>query len=706
MTCLTTIGAIVCVGLLFLLFHSSPPRHWGPACVVVLGGLAALMGGMSLRGVPKFCWDAPPCDPLSAWFMLIVGVLFAIGAVYGRGYLSHYKSDKRQQTLHWLMFSATLIGLMVLLTTEDLIVFLIGWEIMAIGSFFAVIFEYDHPQVMRAGLNYFVQSHVAVVLITVVFAWSISVSGDTTFGGLRHFFATSSPAAQIAAMSMLIAGFGFKAGIVPLHTWLPQAHPAAPSHISALMSGVIVKAGIYGIVRFGSMIADTWVQGRIGLILIAVGIASGLFGIVNAAVHRDFKRMLAYCTIENIGIICIGLGMGFIGLGNSSLPLAALGFGGALFHTLNHAIFKALLFFGAGNVYVRTHTRDMEELGGLGKQMPKTSAIFLIGSLAIGGLPPLGGFVSELLLYNVRTHTRDMEELGGLGKQMPKTSAIFLIGSLAIGGLPPLGGFVSELLLYNGFVAGFASTSSAVSALMVAAGCSLAAIGGISMLAFTKAYGVIFLGSARKRLSHTPIEVGRQMLWPAYTLILLMALVMLFPSQIVSLLLSATLQTFGVSASCADMAVLNDIAHLSGTAGRAMLALIVVILSFAALRHIVALRRPARTGATWGCGYAAPIDRIQYTSKSFAKTLLDLFRILLPSSRRFAPLTTEELFPQNRSHLSADMDFVDEKIVKPGTRALLSSLGRFQFVQNGSLQRYIVYGLAYIAALVATIVIF
>lgn len=657
MTCLTTIGAIVCVGLLFLLFHSSPPRHWGPACVVVLGGLAALVGGMSLRGVPKFCWDAPPCDPLSAWFMLIVGVLFAIGAVYGRGYLSHYKSDKRQQTLHWLMFSATLIGLMVLLTTEDLIVFLIGWEIMAIGSFFAVIFEYDHPQVMRAGLNYFVQSHVAVVLITVVFAWSISVSGDTTFGGLRHFFSTSSPAAQIAAMSMLIAGFGFKAGIVPLHTWLPQAHPAAPSHISALMSGVIVKAGIYGTVRFGSIIADTWVQGRIGLILIAVGIASGLFGIVNAAVHRDFKRMLAYCTIENIGIICMGLGMGFVGLGNSSLPLAALGFGGALFHTLNHAIFKALLFFGAGNVYVRTHTRDMEELGGLGKQMPKTSAIFLIGSLAIGGLPPLGGFVSELLLY-------------------------------------------------NGFVAGFASTSSAVSALMVAAGCSLAAIGGISMLAFTKAYGVIFLGSARKRLSHTPIEVGGQMLWPAYTLILLMALVMLFPSQIVSLLLSATLQTFGVSASCADMAVLNDIAHLSGTAGRAMLALIVVILSFAALRHIVALRRPARTGATWGCGYAAPIDRIQYTSKSFAKTLLDLFRILLPSSRRFTPLTTEELFPQNRSHLSADMDFVDEKIVKPGTRALLSSLGRFQFVQNGSLQRYIVYGLAYIAALVATIVIF
>lgn len=657
MTCLTIIGAIVSVGLLFLLFHSSPPRHWGPACVVALGGLAALMGGVSLRGRPALGWDAPPCDSLSGWFMLIVGVLFAIGAVYGRGYLSHYKSGKRQQTLHWLMFSATLIGLMVLLTTEDLVVFLIGWEIMAIGSFFAVIFEYDHPQVMRAGLNYFVQSHVAVVLLTVVFAWSISVSGDTTFSGLRHFFASSSPAAQVAAMSMLLAGFGFKAGIVPLHSWLPQAHPAAPSHISALMSGVIVKAGVYGIVRFGSMITDTWVQGRIGLILIVAGIVSGLFGIVNAAVHRDFKRMLAYCTIENIGIICMGLGMGFVGLGSGSLPLVALGFGGALFHTLNHALFKALLFFGAGNVYVRTHTRNMEELGGLGKLMPKTSAIFLVGSLAIGGLPPLGGFVSELLLY-------------------------------------------------NSFVAGFASASSAVSALMVAEGCALAAIGGISMLAFTKTYGVVFLGFARKRLTHTPIEVGKQMLWPAYALISLMTLVMIFPSQIVSLLLSATLQTFGMSASDADVAVLNDIARLSGTAGRAMLALIVVILAFAALRHIVALRRPARTGDTWGCGYAAPIGGIQYTSKSFAKTLLDLSHVFLPTTRRFAPLTTEELFPQNRSHLSADMDFVDEKIVKPGTHALLSGLGRFQFVQNGSLQRYIVYGLAYVAALVATIVIF
>lgn len=657
MTYLTIIGAIISVGLLFLLLYRFHPRQWGPACIVVLGGLAAIIGGASLCRCTAHGWDARPCDPLSAWFMLIVGVLFAIGAIYGRGYLSHYKSDRRQQALHWLMFATTLGGLMVLLTTEDLVTFLIGWELMAIGSFFAVIFEYDHPQVMRAGLNYFVQSHVAVVLITVVFAWSISVSGDTSFSGLRHFFASSSPATQVVAMSMLIAGFGFKAGIVPFHSWLPLAHPAAPSHISALMSGVIVKAGIYGIIRFGSMIPDAWAQGRVGVILIVAGIASGLFGIVNAAVHRDFKRMLAYCTIENIGIICMGLGMGFVGLGHDALPLVALGFGGALFHTLNHAIFKALLFFGAGNVYVRTHTRNMEELGGLGKLMPKTSAIFLIGSLAIGGLPPLGGFISELLLY-------------------------------------------------NGFVAGFASASSVVSALMVASGCALAAIGGISMLAFTKTFGVIFLGVARKRLTDTPIEVGRLMLWPAYALVSLMALVLLFPSQITSHLFSVALQTFCIPASDADLACLNDIVRLSGVAGRAMLALIVVILAFSALRHIVALRRPARMGDTWGCGYAAPITGIQYTSKSFAKTLLDLCRVFLPATKRFAPLTTEELFPQNRSHLSADMDFVDEKIVKPGIHALLSCLGRFQFVQNGSLQRYIVYGLAYVAALIATIVIF
>ncbi len=642
-----------------------PPKFWGPACVILLSLTVAALGAASLFGTttigifshPVFGKVTALCDPLSSWFMLIVGVLFAIGAVYGAAYLSHYKTDTRQLALHWLSFLFTLLGLEVLLTTDNLIVFLVGWEFMAIGSFFAVIFEYGHPQVIKAGLNYFIQSHVAVLLITVVFAWAIVSSGSTTFNGLRQFFETSSTTVQIVAMSMLIAGFGFKAGFVPFHSWLPLAHPAAPSHISALMSGVIVKAGIYGIIRFGSMLTNPAAQLPIGATLLIIGIVSGLYGILNAAQHRDFKRMLAYCTIENVGIIAMGLGIGFIGMSQHSEVWAMLGFGGALLHTLNHAIFKALLFFGAGNVYVRTHTRNMEELGGLGKLMPRTSIIFLVGSLAIGALPPFGGFLSELLIY-------------------------------------------------DGFLKGFSSTSLPVSILMALAGCSLAVIGGISMLAFTKTYGVIFLGTPRKELAHTPTEVGKQMLWPAYALLLLMAFVLLFPSQIVSHLFSASLFTFGLSSSSVDINSLNDIVYLTRTVGHAMLGLIILILVISIIRRFVGTKRPVAEGDTWGCGYKRPIAGIQYTSKSFSKTLLDMCRTFLLSTSRFTPITSEEIFPTNRSHISVDHDLIDEKLVTPGTNAMQVGLKRFQFIQNGMLQRYIVYGLAYVAILVATIIIF
>lgn len=658
--------AIVVGGLLMpVLSRHLSPRLWGPICIAALScvgvavGLSSLFSAQTI-GVfqhPVFGRVEVTCDTLSSWFVLIVSVLFALGSIYGRGYLTHYTATTRQHSLHWVAFLLTLAGLLILLTTKNLIVFLIGWELMAIGSFFAVIFEYDHAQVLKAGLNYFVQSHIAVLLITVVFAWSIATTGNTSFDGLRAFFANSTAATQLTAMSLLIAGFGFKAGIVPFHSWLPLAHPAAPSHISALMSGVIVKAGIYGIIRFGSMLPGAEAQMPIGSALLVIGITSGLFGILNAAEHRDFKRMLAYCTIENIGIISMGLGIGFIGLAQGSCVIAMLGFVGALFHTLNHAIFKALLFFGAGNVYVSAHTRNMEELGGLGKRMPRTALIFLVGSLAIGGLPPMGGFISELLIY-------------------------------------------------YGFIDGFGSQSLAVSVLMALGGCALAIIGGISMLAFTKAFGVIFLGSPRKALSSDVKEVDASMLWPSYALIALVACVLLFPAHITSHLFAVSLSTFSATANPVDIDALNGIVSLTGDAGRAMLAFIILILALWAIRKLIASRRPYAEGETWGCGYKKPIAGIQYSSKSFAKTLIDMCRPFLPTTSRFSPLTNEEIFPKDRAHLSVDKDLVDDKLVSPGTGMLLTWLSKFQFIQNGSLQRYIVYGLGYVMLLVASVMIF
>lgn len=658
--------AIVFLGILFTVFNQiCAPKNWGTALVVALSVVGLVVACQSFTSVTELAVFSHPvfghvgfaCDPLSAWFGIIVCVAFALGAFYGRGYLGHYKSKRVQEVLHWLTLLLTLAGLLILFFTDNLIVFLLGWEMMAIGSFFAVIFEYDHPQVLKAGLNYFVQSHIAVLLITAVFVWSMSVSGSTTFSGLAHFFRVSSPAVQITAMAMLIAGFGFKAGFVPFHSWLPLAHPAAPSHVSALMSGVIVKAGIYGIVRFGSLLTSAQAQLPIGVTLLVIGVVSGLYGILNAAEHRDFKRMLAYCTIENVGIIAMALGIGFIGLGLHEFVLACIGFAGALLHTLNHAIFKALLFFGAGNVYVSTHTRNMEELGGLAKIMPHTAALFLIGSLAIGALPPFGGFISELLIY-------------------------------------------------DGFLTGFHLNSVPLSVLMAVSGCALAVIGGVSMLAFTKTFGVIFLGSPRKQLSHDPQEVGKAMLWPGYVLVAVALLVILMPSQLVSHLFGVSLSLFGLSNVPVDLHALGYIASLTRTVGQILVVLIIVITFLLILRQLIAKDRPVAYGATWGCGYKRPIKSIQYTSKSFAKTLINMCHQLLPSSDRFEPISSEEIFPENRSHISVDFDMLDEKAITPGTSRLLAGLEHFQFIQNGMLQRYIVYGLTYVVILILSVVVF
>lgn len=658
--------AIVLLGLISAcLSKFIAPRNWGVFLVVAMSILGVVLGvaaydvpvRIGTFSHPVFGTSLFSCDQLSSWFLIIVCGIFAVGAFYGRGYLSHYKTTRIQEVLHWGMTLVTLAGLVILLTTNNLIVFLLGWEMMAIGSFFAVIFEYDHMQVVKAGLNYFIQSHIAVLLITIVFVWSMTVSGSATFDGLRSFFSSSSSTTQIVAMSLLIAGFGFKAGFVPFHSWLPLAHPAAPSHISALMSGVIVKAGIYGIVRFGSMLTGADAQLPIGVTLLAIGVISGLYGILNAAEHRDFKRMLAYCTIENVGIIAMGLGVGFIGLGVSNSILAVIGFGGAMLHTLNHAIFKALLFFGAGNIYVSIHSRNMEELGGLIKKMPRTAVVFLIGSLAIGALPPFGGFVSELLIY-------------------------------------------------NGFLRGFRLESIPVSTLMAISGCALAVIGGVSMLAFTKAFGIIFLGTPRKELAHEPHEVQNSMLWPAYILVALTLCVIFFPAFLVSHLFSVSLSLFRVEASPIDIVALNDTVKMTQYVGYAMFGLLIGILIFLAIRQYFAMRRPTSVGATWGCGYKRPIAGIQYSSKSFAKTLVDMCHGLLPSSERFTPITNEEVFPADRGHMSVDFDLVDEQVVSPATHSLLHGLEHFQFIQNGMLQRYIVYGLGYVVLLIISVVIF
>jgi hydrogenase-4 component B len=322
-------------------------------------------------------------DGLAAWFILIINFTAVTGAFFGTGYLKAYQNDAAKVSLHWSLFVLFHFSMVWVCMLQNGFAFLIAWEVMSLSSMLLVIFDHHNIQTLRAGLNYLVQMHISVVLLTVGFIWVYSKTGSLDFDAISTCFHGSS---NLWLFLLFFAGFGFKAGFVPLHSWLPHAHPAAPSHISGVMSGVIVKLGIYGIIRMISYLQSDFIV--LGEIIITLSVLTGIYGILNASVHRDFKKMLAYCTIENIGIIGIGIGVGLIGMGTGSSLMYFLGFGGALLHVLNHSLFKSLLFFSAGSVYQQTHTRDMEKLGGLIKSMPKTAVIFLIGAIAIGGIPP------------------------------------------------------------------------------------------------------------------------------------------------------------------------------------------------------------------------------------------------------------------------------------------------------------------------------
>ena len=397
----------------------------------------------------SFFGDIPlRIDALSAWFILIINFTSFTGVLYGAGYLKPSFIHPSFVTFHWSLYLVFQASMVAVTMVQHSIVFIISWEIMSLSSFLLVLFDYTNPKVLKAGINYLVQMHLSVVFLTVAFIWVYFKTGTFDFQGIGLFFNSN---ANIWLFLIFFAGFGLKAGFIGLHTWLPQAHPAAPSHISGVMSGVIVKMGIYGIFRIiAGLKTDYLILGEIVLIL---SLLTGLFGIMNAAVHRDFKKMLAYCTIENIGIIGVGIGLGLIGIGKGQSMLCFLGFGGALLHVLNHSLFKSLLFFSAGSVYRQTHTRDMDKLGGL------------------------------------------------IGK-MPKTAGLFLTGAIAIGGIPPLNGFISEFLIYCGILTGINSSGIAQITLMIIAFAGMSIIGGISLLTFTKTFGTLFLGTPRQKIKH------------------------------------------------------------------------------------------------------------------------------------------------------------------------------------------------------------
>ncbi len=581
-------------------------------------------------------------DNLSAWFILIINFTSINGALYGSGYLKPYSHLKVNRELHWIFYTLFHISMVWVCMFENGLAFLISWELMSLSSLMLVIFEYQKKDTLKAGLNYMVQMHLSVVFLTLGFIWLYISRGSFNFSELAGLAQTNR---SIWIFIALFVGFAIKAGFIPFHTWLPKAHPAAPSHVSGVMSGVIVKLGIYGILRTITYLPYDWLI--IGEVILSLSVITAIYGIANASVTKDFKAMLAFCTIENIGIIGLGIGLGLIGMGNGNPVLVVIGFSAALLHTLNHSLFKSLLFFGAGSVYQQTHTRNMDRLGGLIKKMPITAIFFLIGAMAIGGLPPFNGFVSEYLIYF------------GLFK-----------------GLDPVSG-ISQVVL------------------IVLSIASLAIVGGISLLTFTKSFGVIFLGQPRSELHHKPNEISLIMQLPQYMIVVLMLSVALIPQFYLDITSQIVLSMFPQNPAI-NAGQFAQMSSNMATIGLVSLLFIGLLLLMLAIRWFILLKREKVEYETWGCGYVAPVIKAQYTGSSFSRSFGHLFSFVLKERKTFSRIAKPELYPENRSFSTTYSDLLEKYVITPLTKRTLFILNYFQFIQNGRIQSYVLYGLFFV----------
>lgn len=611
------------------------------ACLLGLGtSVAALL--LESRESVRVPWSLPlgeihlAVDPLASFFLLCIFVVSGLTTLYGWGYLKTY-IGRRPIAAPVALFNLLVASMVLLVIARDGVLFLVAWEIMSISSFFLVTFEDDQEVVRRAGMTYLIASHLGAACLFVLF---VILSGGTGTFDFDRFAAAGAPAGMAGVCFLLATlGFGTKAGFWPVHVWLPDAHPAAPSHVSALMSGVMIKMGIYGLMRTLTFLGppEAWW----GTLLIVLGAITGVGGVLHALAQHQLKRLLAYHSVENIGIIAIGVGLGVLGQSRGDPAVSFLGYSGALLHVLNHGLFKGLLFQGAGAVIHATGSRDLDTLGGLSRRMPVSGATFLVGSAAICGLPPLNGFVSEWLIY----------------------------------------------------VAAFRGASTlaapwAVSAILAVP--ALALIGGLAAACFAKAYGVVFLGKARTEATSRAHEVGVAM----RSAMLLGALACLgigiWPQGILRLVAPAVASISGGAQPAETLGSLWAITRVAIV----FLAIVAVV---CVLRLLLLRGREIRTEPTWGCGYAAPTPRMQYTGASFAQPLLAPFGAVL--AIRVRQRGPEGYFPREAAFDEHTGDPAGERLLLPATRHFLDVLSRIRVIQQGRVQLYLAYILATLIAL-------
>jgi hypothetical protein len=549
----------------------------------VLAGVAALMTGTIITavlplGLPWLNWHIR-IDPLSGFYYCVLGLPLVAVSIYGPGYVREFEHGKHSLSVLGLFTGLFVAGMELVMLADDALLFMIAWELMSVASYFLVAYQHDHAANRRAAFLYLLMAEIGAIAIILAYGVLAGFGGGLTFDLLRG--ASLSPMWASIAFVLGLIGFGMKAGLVPLHAWLPEAHPVAPSHISALMSGVMLKIAVYGFIRFSFDLLHQ-IQWQWGVLVLIIGSASAVLGILYALQQPDLKRLLAYSSVENIGIIFVALGLALIFLSSGQTQLGTLGLVAALLHSLNHAIFKSLLFLGAGAILHQTHEQSLENMGGLIHRMPKLAAVFLVGTLSIAALPPLNGFVSEWLIFQTALQAAGLES-GVLRSLIPTASAVLALTSA------------------------------------LAATC------------FVKVYGVAFLGLPRSHhIAHAHEVHHRGMLAGPALLAACCVLFGVLPAPLINGMESVTRQLTGFALP--DISALGWLWLTPVSPAVASYAPALVLTGTVAVGWLCYYLLYRRTGLEprraepWDCGFGGLTSRMQYTSGAFSMPIRRIFQ--------------------------------------------------------------------------------
>jgi hydrogenase-4 component B len=639
-------GAVAGAGLALSILGGSPPLH------------------VALPRLFPFATLSLSVDGLSAFFLLVIALVTAAAALYAPAYLGAHAKGPRVQTVALAVFVACMA---LVVCAGDLLTFLLSWEGMTLASYVLVVSDTHHEENARAGLLYLVMAHAGTALLLVVFLTLADRAGAFDFAAVRAAARGLGGGARTALFLLALAGFGAKAGVVPLHVWLPKAHPAAPSHASALMSGVMLKVALYGVFRLGFDLlapASGPLPASWGWTVLVLGTTSAVVGVLLALQQHDLKRLLAFHSVENVGIILIGAGLAMLlGGGRGPAPLATLALAAALLHTLNHAAFKGLLFLGAGSVLARTGVRNMEELGGLARRMPWTAWLFLLGAAAISALPPLNGFVSEWMTFQA-----------------------LLLGGVRLGGA-------------SGLLAGVAASM-------------LALTGGLAAACFAKAFGVTFLGRPRTPHAERAVESPASMIAGMLVLGAACLALGLAPGWAMRLLDRPTAELLGGAGASAAVTAHGPLVLTAGGADGVVgtsLSVTAAAALFAALAVLAWVvrgwprRAPRRLAPTWTCGMI-PTARFDYTGTAFAKPLRLIFAALYRPSREIQKETGPSPYVIRRLGYTGEVVDLAETVLYARVKAwVTTSAHAIRAYSTGRIHGYIAIVLA---TLVASLLIY